>query len=293
MSLVRLFGLVIDSEIALDSLVPTAPGAVPDVTIRIGPVGANPDLDIAEAGSFRISDGREIVVDPTEGASERTLRLFLLGSAMGLILHQRGLLPLHANAVVLDGRAIAVAGASGTGKSTLAAWFSRQGRQIVGDDVIALKAGKDAVIAYPGAPRVRLWREAMERFGLDSGGLEPSYADDAVEKWDLPVAADQLVAEALPLGAIYVLEDGPQVAITALRGAAATSALFDHTYRGDFADRRPEWRAEHWRAVAAVAASVPVFRLVRPRDLNQLEALGLAVLDHAAAATARTDGADR
>ncbi len=293
MSLVRLFGLVIDSEVPLPKLVPAPPGSVPDVVIRCGAVGDKPDLVIAEAGSFKVSDGREIVVEAREGVSDRNLRLFLLGSAMGLILHQRGLFPLHANAVELDGSAIAVAGASGAGKSTLAAWFARNGSRIVGDDVIALKAVADEVLAYPGPPRVRLWREAMERFGLHHEGLEPSYADDAVEKWDLPVAIDQLVADPLPLRAVYVLEDGPEIAIERCGGAAAASALFDHTYRGGFADRQPEWRAEHWRAVAAVAASVPVFRLARPRDLSRLEALGHAVLDHAASVVARTTGPGR
>lgn len=293
MSLVRLFGLVIDSEVPLPKLVPAPPGSVPDVVIRGGAVGDKPDLVIAEAGSFKVSDGREIILEAREGVPDRNLRLFLLGSAMGLILHQRGLFPLHANAVELHGSAIAVAGASGAGKSTLAAWFARNGSRIVGDDVIALKAVTDEVLAYPGPPRVRLWREAMERFGLDHEGLEPRYGDDAVEKWDLPVAIDQLVADPLPLRAVYVLEDGPEIAIERFGGAAAASALFDHTYRGGFADRRPEWQAEHWRAVAAVAASVPVFRLARPRDLSQLEALGHEVLDHAASVVARTTGPGR
>jgi hypothetical protein len=101
---------------------------------------------------------------------ERNLRLFFLGSAMGLILHRRRLLPLHSNAVALYGRASAVAGASGVGKSTLAAWSARQGSRIVGDDFVALKAAGNEVIAYPG-PRVRLWRQTMARFGLDSEGL--------------------------------------------------------------------------------------------------------------------------
>ncbi|WP_338504106.1 hypothetical protein V6R86_09590 [Sphingomonas kaistensis] len=293
MTLVRLFGLVIDSEVPLPNLLPAAAGAIADVHIRRGRVGTDADLVIPEAGLFRVRDGREIIVETNEGVSDRNLRLFLLGSAMGLILHQRGLFPLHANAVELDGRAIAVAGATGAGKSTLAAWFSRSGHRIVGDDVVALKATACTVLAYPGPPRVRLWREAMERFGIDTNGLEPSYADDTVEKWDLPVAGDALVADAVPLGAVYVLEDGADIAITRLGGGAAAATLFDHTYRGSYADRQAEWRAEHFRAVAAVAKSVPVFRLERPRDLSLLEALGRALLAHAVEATARTAAEDR
>ena len=78
------------------------------------------DLVIPEAGSFAVRGGREIIVDALPEVPDRNLRLFLLGSAMGLLLHQRGLLPLHANAVSLGGRTIAVAGSKRCTSSSVA-----------------------------------------------------------------------------------------------------------------------------------------------------------------------------
>ncbi|NJC06133.1 hypothetical protein GGQ97_001926 [Sphingomonas kaistensis] len=291
-SLVRLFGLTLSSELPLPGLVAAPEGSAVDVTICRGSVGAEADLVIPEAGSFVVRAGREIIVDALPGIPERNVRLFLLGSAMGLLLHQRGLFPLHANAVALDGRAIAVAGATGAGKSTLAAWFSRQGLGLVGDDVIALKPTGEGMVALPGPPRVRLWRQSLDTFGLGSEGLEPSYVDPGFDKWDLPVPLSDHEADELPLGCIYVLSDGPGIAIHRLGGAAAAGALFDHTYRGAYVEQ-VGGAAGHWQAVARIAASVPVFSLERPRDLSQLDGLGHALLDHARAATARTDDADR
>lgn len=121
MTLVRLFGLTIDSEVPLDGLVPAPDGSPVDVVIHRGPVGAMADLVITEAGSFKVTDGRETIVEAHHHVPERNLRLCLIGSAMGLVLHQRGLFPLHANAVSQEGKAVAVAGATGAGKSTLAA----------------------------------------------------------------------------------------------------------------------------------------------------------------------------
>lgn len=164
MTLVRLFGLTIASEVPLPGLVLAPTGAAVDVTIRRGSLGAEADLVIPEAESFAVRDGCEIVVDAVAGVPDRNVRLFLLGSAMGLVLHQRGLFPLHANVVSLGGRAIAVAGASGAGKSTLAAWFSRQGLELVGDDVIALKPTSEGMLAVPGPPRVRLWARSARQF---------------------------------------------------------------------------------------------------------------------------------
>src|SRR6218665_622619 len=64
-------------------------------------------LSIAGAGRYLIRDGQEIMFDPAGAESWRKTRLFLLGSALGILCHQRGLLPLHANSIVPNGGAVA------------------------------------------------------------------------------------------------------------------------------------------------------------------------------------------
>ena len=79
-----------------------------------------------------------------------------------MILHQRSLLPLHANAMVVEGRAIGFMGHPGAGKSTLAAWFHDRGFDVLADDVCVVTPGPDGrPLAHPGIPRLRLWREAL------------------------------------------------------------------------------------------------------------------------------------
>jgi hypothetical protein len=139
----EVFGLKIRSEIPLPELQPMENPNDPDVTIRRSPVAAWRNglekwddalvLAVPEVGRYRIEGGDEILVDQDRGAPDRNLRLFLLGSAFGALLHQRGLLPLHANAVQIDGKAVAFMGASGAGKSTLAAWFYDQGYRIIAE----------------------------------------------------------------------------------------------------------------------------------------------------------------
>ncbi|WP_300974432.1 hypothetical protein [Sphingomonas sp. LHG3406-1] len=292
MSRVRLFGLTIDSEIPLPGLVPAPEGAPVDVTIRRAHLAGEADLVVEEAGAFAVRGGCEILVDAAEEMPERNVRLYLLGSAMGMLLHQRGLLPLHANAVALDGASIAVAGPSGAGKSTLAAWLTAHGQKLVGDDVVVVRHGMDGPIVHPGVPRLRLWGEALDHMGFERGGFERSYVDEGFDKWDVPVAGEALAAEGLPLAAIYVLEDGPEIAINRLSGAAAVAALFDHTYRGQYV-ARTGGQALHFRSATALALAVPVFRLRRPRDLSRLDLLGQSLLGHARAQVARTGGAAR
>ena len=119
---------------------------------------------------------------------ERNVRLFLLGSAFGVLLHQRGLLPLHANAIEIDGRAVAFMGPSGAGKSTLAAWFHDRAFRVIADNVCAISRNSEGRRqAAPGLPRLRLWAEALELMGRSSHALNRSFVDDDDEKFDVPM----------------------------------------------------------------------------------------------------------
>src|SRR5580658_2928398 len=144
------FGLRLRSAVALPELPAIADdGIPPDVTLELGRVprrleGAV-DVDPAmqatagrfqldvPAGRFLVSEGRRILVDPGPGASEADLRPYLLGTVIGALCHQRGLLPLHAAAVLCADGAVAFAGPSGAGKSTLAAQLHALGRTVLAD----------------------------------------------------------------------------------------------------------------------------------------------------------------
>lgn len=291
----RLFGLTLTSEIDLAGLAPPAEAAAPDVEIGFGTVAADnpppgysatPDgtlLSVAKVGRYLIRDGRQIVIDPGPGASERNIRLFLLGSAFGALLHQRGLLPLHANAIDLGGRAAAFSGHSGAGKSTIAAWFHDRGYPILADDVCVIgfdEAGR--ALAYPGIPRLRLWREALEASGRDAGAYDRSFDD--LDKYDVPTrtGAD---AEPLPLAAIYLLrkidEEGGDSAIERQTGVQAIETLMANTYRGGYL-RTIGRTGEHLAACVRVARAVPVFSARRLWGFDRFEEEARRLHDHAA-----------
>ncbi|MBV9064041.1 MAG: hypothetical protein JOY77_14110, partial [Alphaproteobacteria bacterium] len=164
----ELFGLSIRSEIELPELRRSEDAREVDVVIRWGSLDKGPVegdvradrqclvLSIPRVAYYRVQAGREITVAPDRDVPERNLRLFLLGSAFGVLLHQRGMLPLHANAVEIGGRAVAFMGASGSGKSTLAAWFHDRGYKVLADDVCAIGFGDDGVAKVRrGLPRLR------------------------------------------------------------------------------------------------------------------------------------------
>jgi hypothetical protein len=291
----RLFGLNLRSEIGLAGLAPPAEAGAADVDVRFGkvPPGEYPPgysatadgtmLTVAKVGRYLIREGREIVVEPAEGASERNLRLFLLGSAIGALLHQRGLLPLHANAINLGGRAVAFSGHSGAGKSTIAAWFHDRGYPILADDVCVIGFDdRGGAFAYPGIPRLRLWREALEASGRDAGAYDRSFDD--LEKYDVPTAGDSKL-EPVPLAAIYLLRkaaDGGDAAIERLKGVDAVDTLISNTYRGGYL-RTIGRTAEHLAACLRVVRAVPVFRAQRLWGFERFDEQAQRLHDHASA----------
>lgn len=290
----RLFGLQILSAIEMPELAQHDLAGDADVIIRQGKVAGVAEADGLKAvgnallfavdgvARYRIVGGGEIIVDPAPGAPHRNVRLFLLGSAFGALLHQRGILPLHANAIDLGGEAIAFMGKSGSGKSTLAAWFHDRGYPILTDDVCAISFGANGrSYVAPGLPRLRLWREAVEATGRDPKLYERSYAGDSPhEKFDVPIA--RIAKVETPLSIVYLLERGDTFNIAELTGVEAARVLFENTYRGGFL-RSTGTADKHWAAIMQLMQGVRVFRFARPWSLKRLDDDSEMILRHARA----------
>ena len=286
-----LFGLRVRSELELPDLA-LAPVVGPaDVRIRSAPLdvadtspglsvhGQALVLTIDEVARYHIAHGSEIVVEACKGVDPRNVRLFLLGSAFGALLHQRGLLPLHANAVEIDGRAVAFMGPSGAGKSTLAAWFHDRGYRVIADDVCVVSSDAEGSRVSPGLPRLRLWAEAIAATQRDANEFERSYAGDSpYEKYDVPL--DSTVTASTPLAAVYVLAPGESHRIEPLEGRAAAEAIFANTYRGAFVEAAGQ-QVPHWSASMALLRATPVFAVARRWGFDVFDAESAAILRHA------------
>jgi hypothetical protein len=275
------FDFCLRSEIPLAELTPAEDtDGRPVVEIRFAPVptvlpGSGPQergiqvagesvlLTVDGVGRYLMHAGAEILVDPDPDGSERNLRLFLLGSALGIVCHQRGLLPLHANAVVANGGAYAFAGHSGAGKSTLAAHFARAGYQVLCDDVCVISFDASGTpLAWPGLPRLKLWGDAASAFGHDSASLER--AIEGMDKYHVPLPPSG-EAVPVPFRRLYLLvrsEEGDDTAIAKLTGHRAMEAAMGQTYR-DIYLRPMGLAAQNFSQCAKLVARAEVFEARR------------------------------
>lgn len=291
----RLFGLNLASELEFPELGRLDGVAAYDAEIRLGtlppaesrslepePVEGGAIFTVPEVARYAVFEGRRIIVDPADGADPRNVRLYLLGSAMGLLLHQRGVLPLHANAVEIDGQAFAFMGPSGAGKSTLAAWFHDRGLRVIADDVCAVHF--DAQLrpwVSQGLPRLRLWKSALDATGRSDDRFERSYAgDEQWDKFDVPLVQPDKARDLLPLAAIYLLREAEEFAIESLAGVSAADAIFANTYRGQYIDGANQAR-NHWESSLKLISGVPIYCTSRRWGFADFDEQAGQIIDHA------------
>jgi len=121
------FGLYIQSDLELPELLVAEFLSLPDVIIMQGKTPINlPNcqkkgvtyevaineflLKLKDIASFYVKNGNTIIIEPESKANMNDIRLFLLGSCLGAILHQRKILAMHASAIVYNKRAVLFTG---------------------------------------------------------------------------------------------------------------------------------------------------------------------------------------
>ncbi|MFA6009447.1 MAG: hypothetical protein WC799_05650 [Desulfobacteraceae bacterium] len=286
------FGLTIRSEVPLPSL--PAPQSqldvIHDVAITYGktPDGLeNPKfkgvrfqagtgevlLRVDGVATYYVQSGNRITIMPENSAHEDDILVFLMGSAMGALLHQRRILVLHAGALVVNGESVIISGPSGIGKSTLTAGFHLRGYPFLADDVCAVTTTHGRPSVIPGFPRLKLWADVLKKLDTDRNGLQSVRWRHGLEKYFMPVV-DAVQTDPIPIKAFFALEttNTNRLEITVLKGAQKVDLFIDNTYRLNFL-KGLGLKIDHFQQCAAIAAKVNVFRAVRPNKgflLNEL-----------------------
>jgi hypothetical protein len=240
----------------VDHLPDTLEGAT-----RVGPFSvARPGAllrVVPGVGRFFAYDGTTLDYCTEPGAPSDAVEALLEGGVLGALIHQRGELPFHASTLIAPQRdvVVAIAGESGSGKSTTTFELIRRGWMMLSDDLTRVTIEERTPIVWPGRSRLRLTGDACARFGIDTTACAPvpnwpdKYMID-VERWHEPRPLDALIALAR--------NDGP-LEIERMSGAAALRAIAEQTYRLHYVTALGQTR-RHLELVAATASFTAVFR---------------------------------
>lgn len=220
---------------------------------------------IQDAGTFSIQDGKRITVSPIFNADEDLIRLYILGSCMGVILMQRRIYPLHGSAVVINNKAYAIIGNSGAGKSTLASAFISKGYKLLSDDVIAISLSSDGIpIVTPSYPQQKLWQQSLDGFGMKANQYRAIYGRET--KYNIPINSDYY-AEPLPLAGVFELNktDNEYMGLERIQGLHRLHTMFRHTYR-HFLIAQLGLLQWHFDTSVGISNQINMFRIWRPNQ---------------------------
>ena len=245
-------------------------GGVPLMTIHV--TGSGYVLCYAEGVRFVVSaSGSEIEVWWDAPLTEVDAADYLLGSVLAFVVRLRGMVPLHASAVVVQDQAVLFAGAAGAGKSSLAAAFAVLGFPVLSDDLVVMDDSSGDVLVFPSLARVSVWPDSAGiLFSTKSLPVHsPVYAKRCL---DLVEHGYRFYERPLPVGMICVLASrnasNPQPTIRPLRPQTALMNLVSHTYGNYLLDA--SMRAREFDVLGRVAESACVSELSLGANLDEL-----------------------
>lgn len=258
------FGLRWRSDVPLDHFAPLEAAATPDVHVaRVAALASRQPLAAVRHG-YVYADGtrfpweREAVFDswngnrvdyrPGPGWNDALPHAFY-STVAAHILAWRGMIPLHACAVEIDGRAVLIAGTTGAGKSSLMAGLLARGAALVSDDLTAVAIRGGVAEVLPGRITIRLG-DAVAAW---TEGECHSLPSPATRGKHVIRPAARTSAERLPFAALLVLGEAPG----ALPPAARALAFARHLFRPAWLAALPGHR-ERQQALLTLAAQVPV-----------------------------------
>lgn len=237
------------------------------------------------------SDGTRFLMDyaatriwgqPGPKLSYDDLCIYLLGPVMGFVLRQRGTVTLHASSLSFHGRAVAVVGEAGAGKSTTAAALALRGWPVLGEDVCALADSGGHYQVLPAYPRVCLWPDSVDFLFSSRDALPLMVAGWEKRFLSLDGSRAQFASSPAPLAAIFLLDERSDLdstpSVRPISQRESLLRLVQNTYMNWYLDRRQ--RAEEFDVLTRLIASTECFQVIPSSDPARLGALAELIESH-------------
>ncbi|MBV7276196.1 hypothetical protein JMF89_13580 [Clostridiaceae bacterium UIB06] len=222
-------------------------------------------LRIIGVANYYVANGNSIVVEPISGGNLEEVKLFLLGTSVGVLLMQRNIIAMHGGTIALDGRGIIIAGYNGAGKSTLISAFLKDGYSFLSDDVSVVENSLDkGIIVRPGYPQRKLCRDTIENMGYDINKFLK--VDSCRDKY-ATYSDKNFLCHSVPLLYIYEINTSRinKVEMCEILGSEKIKILIRNIYRGELF-RYIGFNSDYFRCCVNIAKNIKVYKITRPVD---------------------------
>ncbi len=228
-------------------------------------------LEVKDVARYRVQNGETIQVSPCKNADKASVNLFLEGSTLGALLHQRKMLPFHGSSFVFNNNGITICGHSGAGKSSVTAAFCQHGAKLINDDITPVIVSNEGTKIYPVKTRIKLWDDALEKLKIKEEGLQRIRPE--LNKFYLPEKREKSFNQTL--NQIFILSsyNKEEYIAAELKGIEKYNALRKQIYRKVYLKGMPETEKIYFKQLFLLAKNIKVTTIVRPQKCDIYETM--------------------
>jgi hypothetical protein len=219
-------------------------------------------LNVHNIAQYYVGDGVRIFIEPYENVNLDAIELFLNGSILGAILHQRGIMPFHGSAFSIGNKGILICGTSGSGKSSVTAAFCQNGAQFLSDDITPVSLYDSKIFIEPLKTRMKLWDDSIEKLNLKNENLKR--IRPTLDKYYVPYPEDHnkhIMNHLVILG----VHNQPNFQAREINNLEKYNALRGQIYRKMYLKGMPETEKKYFKQILQIASAITVTMVFRPK----------------------------
>jgi len=273
----KVYGICIASDIELPELL-LSDNEVTDAVIIEGPVPKDLPcitsqgafyqasfndflLRVDRIGAIRVQNGDTIIVERDSFCSPEEFRIYILGSGLGALLHQKGIFAIHGSAIETDKGGLIISGVSSSGKSTLAASLVKMGFKAISDDIAAIHLRNNKLLLHHGIPSLKLWGNVVKALSIKEDLIKVA---NSLDKFRMPLQ-NNFRQEPIKIFRIISLstKNSDGFEIEELNGIEKFHSLRNNTYRLQYIDGLQVTK-HHFENIGVVANKIELLRIRRP-----------------------------
>lgn len=222
-------------------------------------------LNVDNIAKYYVEHGKTITIERVLNSDINTIELFLLGSAMGALVQQRGAPIIHGSAIEINRTAIIFTGDSGAGKSTIAAAFMKRGYRVLADDVCVVSLNKEKKpIVFPGCPYLKVWARTIKKLGNNIEQFKKVRPE--IDKRRIPLNGS-FRETPLTVARLYILNssNNNELKISDIMGVDKSLAIINNIYRERFLRGLDNnMHSKFLNQCSEIAKRITVKNIVRP-----------------------------
>ncbi|HCK25382.1 MAG TPA: hypothetical protein DHW31_11575 [Bacteroides graminisolvens] len=229
-------------------------------------------LRIENVASYKTQNGVEVYVCPNPISDTDSIQLFLNGSVLGAVLHQRGIMPFHGSSFIFKDQGVLICGNSGVGKSSVVAAFCQDEGRLVNDDITPICFDNERIMMVPLSTKVKLWDDAISLLQLDKNGLKK--IRPSLNKYYVSGFARQ--EEKQPLLHTFIvlrIHNQSHFEIRRPQGIERFNCLRHNIYRKIYLKGMPQTEKNYFEQLLTAANLLDVVVVFRPQTSNALETM--------------------